>query len=98
MKTLRFFCTALALLTLPAFADDKLDTVLRELEGLKQRVAVLEAANARLTEQIEGGLATLRWDNVPGADAYLVGRDGKEIPGPLRIEGSQKLWKDHVRK
>src|SRR4051812_12762186 len=25
-----------------------------------------------------GGLATLRWDSVPGADAYIVVRDGKE--------------------
>lgn len=40
------------------------------------------------------GLATLRWDSVPGADSYLVVRDGKEIAGPLRIEGSQKEWKD----
>jgi hypothetical protein len=40
------------------------------------------------------GLATLRWDSVPGADAYLVLRDGKQIAGPLRIEGSQKEWSD----
>ena len=41
-----------------------------------------------------GGLATLRWDSVPGADAYVVVRDGKEVAGPLRIEGSQKEWTD----
>jgi hypothetical protein len=41
-----------------------------------------------------GGLATLRWDSVPGADAYVVVRDGKEITGPLRIEGSRKQWTD----
>lgn len=38
------------------------------------------------------GLATLRWDSVPGADAYIVIRDGQEITGPLRIEGAQKVW------
>jgi hypothetical protein len=41
-----------------------------------------------------GGLATLRWDSLPGADAYVVVRDGKERAGPLRIEGSQKEWSD----
>lgn len=40
------------------------------------------------------GLAKLRWDSVPGADAYLILRDGKQIAGPLRIEGSQKEWTD----
>jgi hypothetical protein len=41
-----------------------------------------------------GGLARLRWDSVPGSDAYVVVRDGKEVAGPLRIEGSQKEWMD----
>jgi hypothetical protein len=40
------------------------------------------------------GLATLRWDGAPGADAFLVVRDGEEIAGPLRIEGSRKEWVD----
>lgn len=40
------------------------------------------------------GLAKLRWDSATGADAYLVVRDGKEIAGPLRIEGSEKQWTD----
>jgi hypothetical protein len=44
-----------------------------------------------------GGLATLRWDSVAGADAYIIVRDGKEIAGPLRVEGSQKEWKDQAR-
>ena len=44
------------------------------------------------------GLATLRWDSVPGADSYFVVRDGKEVAGPLRIEGSQKEWTDKVAK
>jgi hypothetical protein len=41
-----------------------------------------------------GGLARLRWDSVPGGDSYVVMRDGKEVGGPLRIEGSQKEWTD----
>src|SRR5262245_45908009 len=40
------------------------------------------------------GLATLRWDSVPGADAYIILRDGKPIAGPLRVEGSQKTFAD----
>ena len=40
------------------------------------------------------GLAKLRWDSVTGADAYVVVRDGKEVTGPLRIEGSEKHWSD----
>ncbi len=40
------------------------------------------------------GLATLRWDSNAGVDAYVVLRDGKEIAGPLRIEGSRKEWTD----
>lgn len=41
-----------------------------------------------------GGLARLQWDSVKGADAYVVVRDGEEVAGPLRIEGSQKVWVD----
>lgn len=52
------------------------------------------AASAEATSR---GLARLRLDSVPGADAYVVIRDGKEIAGPLRIEGSQKEWQDAVR-
>ncbi|MSR52492.1 MAG: hypothetical protein EXS09_04295 [Gemmataceae bacterium] len=44
------------------------------------------------------GLAKLCWDSVPGADAYVVVRDGKEITGPLRIEGSHKEWTDKAGK
>ena len=40
------------------------------------------------------GHARLRWDSVPGGDAYVIVRDGKEIAGPLRVEGSQKEWED----
>jgi hypothetical protein len=41
-----------------------------------------------------GGLATLEWDSVPGADACVIVRDGQEIAGPLRAEGSRKRWTD----
>ena len=44
------------------------------------------------------GLATLRWDSVPGADAYVVVRDGRDVTGPVRIEGSQKVWTDAPKK
>ena len=40
------------------------------------------------------GLATLSWDSVPGGDAYVIMRDGKETAGPIRMEGSRKQWKD----
>ena len=40
------------------------------------------------------GRATLRWDRVPGADAYVVLRDEKEVAGPLRLEGARKEWTD----
>jgi hypothetical protein len=39
------------------------------------------------------GKATLRWDSLPGADAYFVVRDGVKI-GPIRIEGATKEWTD----
>ena len=55
-----------------------------------ERSAASEAATA-------GGLATLRIDSVHGADAYVIVRDGKEVAGPLRIEGSQKIWTDAGR-
>jgi len=40
------------------------------------------------------GRAKLGWDSVPGADAYVILRDGQEVAGPLRMEGSQKEWVD----
>jgi hypothetical protein len=40
------------------------------------------------------GQATLRWDSVPGADAYVVLRDGRDVSGVLRIEGAEKEWRD----
>ncbi|MGI8602505.1 MAG: hypothetical protein ACR2OZ_05850 [Verrucomicrobiales bacterium] len=52
-----------------------------------RRSGVSHATTAR-------GLARLRWDSVPGADAYVISRGGKEIAGPLRTEGSQKEWTD----
>lgn len=41
------------------------------------------------------GFAKLKWDSLPGADAYIVLRDGREITGPIRIEGSHKHWDDN---
>jgi hypothetical protein len=41
-----------------------------------------------------GGLAQLYWESANGADAYIILRDGKEVTGPLRIEGAQKSWTD----
>jgi hypothetical protein len=40
------------------------------------------------------GRATLAWDSVAGADAYVVLRDGKEVGDPIRVEGSRKEWTD----
>jgi len=40
------------------------------------------------------GRATLTWDSVAGADAYIVLRDGQPLTAPLRIEGSEKRWTD----
>jgi hypothetical protein len=40
------------------------------------------------------GIATLAWDSATGADAYVVIRDGKDITGPIRIEGARKEWTD----
>ncbi len=42
------------------------------------------------------GRASLEWDSAVGADSYIVLRDGREIAGPLRIEGSRKQWRDEV--
>jgi hypothetical protein len=56
-------------------------------QGLRSKVS--KSARA-------AGLATLRWDSVPGADAYVVLRDGQEIAGPLRIEGASKEWTDRA--
>lgn len=49
---------------------------------------------AESAEMAAKGRAKLRWDSVNGADAYIVVRDGQEITGPIRIEGSQKEWSD----
>lgn len=54
-----------------------------------RRTAASRAANA-------SGLAKLRWDSVAGADAYIVLRDGREVGGPFRLEGAQKVWQDRV--
>lgn len=38
------------------------------------------------------GDVALEWDSIPGADSYLVLRDGKPVGPALRIEGSVKRW------
>lgn len=54
-----------------------------------------QGAVAELSPSVSSkGLATLTWDSLPGADAYVVLRDGRECAGPLRIEGSEKRWTD----
>lgn len=40
------------------------------------------------------GKARLRWDSLPGAEAYIVIRDGVPITKPLRLEGANKEWQD----
>jgi hypothetical protein len=50
--------------------------------------------SASSAEVRAGGRAKLRWDSSAGADAYIMIRDGKELAGPLRIEGSRKEWTD----
>lgn len=49
------------------------------------------AASAAVTAP---GHATLEWDSVAGADAYVILRNGEELPGVFRIEGSNKTWTD----
>jgi hypothetical protein len=56
-----------------------------------RRTAVSATAKA-------SGLARLRWRGVPGAEAYIVVRDGREVTGPLRIEGTRKEWTDRAAK
>lgn len=56
-----------------------------DAEGYRSKTSPAAKAN---------GIATLRWGSVPGADAYIIVRDGAEIAGPMRIEGSQMTWKD----
>lgn len=56
-----------------------------------------QGKHSHASPEIEAkGRATLRFGSVPGADAYVIVRDGQPIAGPLRIEGSQKEWKDEV--
>ena len=66
--------------------------------GEHQYAIIAVAAQGRRTAASRptkaGGLAKLRWDSVPGGDSYIVVRDGKELAGPMRIEGSRKEWTD----
>jgi hypothetical protein len=74
-------------------------TVVRDDGSGAHRYAILavgvQGERTSASEPVRAaGLATLRWDSVPGADAYVILRDGKPIAGPLRVEGSQKTWTD----
>jgi hypothetical protein len=82
-----------------AIAAPSAPTVLRDDGSGEHRYAIIgvgpQGDRTEASAAVNaGGLATLRWDSAPGADAYMVLRDGKEIAGPLRIEGSQKEWTD----
>ena len=74
-------------------------TVIRDDGSGEHRYAIIAVGpQGRRTRAsspcLASGLATLRWDSVPGADSYVVIRDGREIGGPLRIEGAKKEWTD----
>lgn len=54
-----------------------------------------QGSRSEVSEIVEAsGRATLEWDSARGADSYIIVRDGEELTGPLRIEGSQKQWTD----
>jgi hypothetical protein len=50
--------------------------------------------SAASATSIAHGRSRLAWDGLPGADAFIVIRDGREITAPLRIEGARKEWTD----
>jgi hypothetical protein len=75
--------------------------VIQEAGGSAHRYAIVavgvQGAKTQPSPEVTAsGHATLRWDSVPGGDAYIIVRDGKEIAGPLRVEGSQKEWTDRA--
>lgn len=77
-------------------------TVLADDQSGKHTYALIavgpQGTRTKASEETpSNGLATLRWDSVPGGDAYIVLRDGHTITEPLRIEGSQKEWTDTGR-
>lgn len=72
--------------------------ILKQGEGAVRNYALIAVGpqgNQSKASQtkIGNGPATLQWDSTPGADAYIVVRDGKRI-ATVRIEGSQKTWTD----
>lgn len=73
--------------------------VAREGDGNQHRyalVAVGAQGNRSLPSEpvVTRGPATLQWASVPGADAYIVLRDGLPVTGEVRIEGAMKVWTD----
>lgn len=74
-------------------------TVVRDDGSGSHRYAVVAVSpvgkwTAASPEVTARGQATLRWDSVPGADAYVIIRDGKPITEPFRLEGAAKEWTD----
>lgn len=54
-----------------------------------------QGAHSAVSDAVRSeGAATLEWDSVPGADAYIIVRNGTPVTGLLRIEGSVKRWSD----
>ena len=57
-----------------------------------------QGVRSEVSEGVEArGIATLQWESVAGADAYVVVRDGVELPGVIRAEGVRKEWRDGRR-
>jgi hypothetical protein len=69
--------------------------------GEHQYAIIAVGASGRRTAASQrvraGGLARLCWESVPGADAYVVVRDGQELPGPICVEGARKEWTDRAK-
>lgn len=56
------------------------------------------ARSAPSSPAAASGLATLQWNRDAGADAYVILRDGIEVTGPVRMEGTIKRWTDKPQK
>ena len=61
---------------------------------ISEEIQVPSRGEHDLSERSVRGRAKLRRDSLNGADAYIIVRNGSEITGPLRIEGSQKELTD----
>jgi hypothetical protein len=52
------------------------------------------ARSAASTVLKTAGRAELKWDSAPGADSYVVLCDGEPVGPAVRIEGTEKRWRD----